>query len=183
MTIRSFEGRSPELQARVYVDESALVLGQVALGEDVSVWPQAVLRADVQQIRVGARSNIQDGAVLHVSHDSPYNPGGVALSVGAGVTVGHRVVLHACTVGDGAFVGVNSVVLDRVVIEPQAMLGAGSLVPPGRTLEGGWLWLGQPARRVRRLSEEELAYMAYIAEHYVRLKERHRNGSGQRAPR
>jgi carbonic anhydrase/acetyltransferase-like protein (isoleucine patch superfamily) len=177
MTIRTFEGISPRLGARVHVDDTALVLGRVVLGEDVSVWPQAVLRGDVQEIHVGARSNIQDGAVLHVSHDSPYNPGGVALEVGEGVTVGHRVVLHACTVGDGAFIGVNSVVLDRAVIEPRAMLGAGSLVPPGRVIEGGWLWLGQPARRARRLSERELEYMTYIAGHYVRLKERHRGGA------
>lgn len=175
MTIRTFENRVPVLGERVYVDGSALVLGHVWLGEDVSVWPQAVLRGDVQHIRVGARTNIQDGAVLHVSHDSPYNPGGVPLEVGEGVTVGHRAVLHACIVGDGAFIGVGSVVLDRAVIEPQAMLGAGCLVPPGRTLEGGWLWLGQPARRVRRLTARELEYMAYIAGHYVRLKERHRS--------
>jgi len=174
VTIRSFEEQVPQLGQRVYVDETALVLGRVRLGDDVSIWPQAVLRGDVQWIRVGARSNVQDGAVLHVSHDSPYNPGGVPLQVGEGVTVGHRAVLHACTVGDGAFIGLNSVVLDRAVIEPQAMLGAGSLVPPGRTVEGGWLWLGQPARRVRRLSAGELEYMAYIAGHYVRLKERHR---------
>ncbi len=177
MTIRTFEGISPRFGRRVHVDPSAVVVGRVVLEDDVSIWPQAVLRGDVQEIRVGARSNIQDGAVLHVSHDSPYNPGGIALTVGAEVTVGHRAVLHACTVGDGAFIGVNSVVLDRAVIEPRAMLGAGCLVPPGRRIEGGWLWLGQPARRARRLTDRELEYMAYIAAHYVRLKDRHGSGA------
>jgi carbonic anhydrase/acetyltransferase-like protein (isoleucine patch superfamily) len=171
--IRSFEQRTPLISDRAYIDETALIVGDVEIAADASVWPMSVARGDVNSIRIGERSNIQDGSILHVSHDGPYKPGGSPLVIGNDVTVGHKALLHGCTVEDGCLVGMGSVVLDDAVIESGALLGAGSLVNPGKRIEGGYLWLGQPARRVRELSEKEKAYLMYSAEHYVRLQRRH----------
>jgi carbonic anhydrase/acetyltransferase-like protein (isoleucine patch superfamily) len=133
----------------------------------------SVIRGDVHKIEIGARTNIQDGSVMHVSHDSYYLPGGRPLVIGDGVTVGHRVLLHGCEIGDGCFIGMDSTILDGAVLQPGVMLGAGSLVPQGRTLEGGYLWLGRPARRVRVLTDKEREIIPYTAEHYVKLARRH----------
>ncbi len=172
--IRAFEQWQPRLHDDVYVDPLAAVIGRVTLHAQVSVWPGAVLRGDVQAIEVGRASNIQDGSVLHVTHDSEWTPGGRGLVVGAEVTVGHNVTLHACTVGDRCLIGMGSVVLDGAELAAEVMLGAGSLVPPGRRLEGGYLWLGSPVRRQRPLSDAERAWLRYSAAHYVRLAARHR---------
>ncbi len=174
MTIRKFEYYSPDIAESAFVDESAVVSGNVTLGADSSIWPMASLRGDINSIRVGARSNIQDGSVLHVTHDSEYAPGGLPLVVGNDVTVGHNVVLHACTIEDECLIGMGAIVLDGAVVQRGAMVGAGSLVPPNKVLEGGYLWLGSPVKRVRELSEKEIAYFKYSARHYVELKERHR---------
>jgi len=173
MTVRQFEGTTPRIHPSSRVDPLALVLGDVTMDEDASIWPMAVARGDVQRIEIGARTNIQDACILHVSHDSIYTPGGTPLVIGQDITVGHKAVLHACTVEDGCFIGIGSVILDGAKIGSRAMLGAGVLVPPGKMLEGGYLWLGQPARRVRALTDDELEYMAYSARHYVKLKNRH----------
>lgn len=174
MTARPFEGHAPVVGARAWIDPSAVVVGRVEIGEDASLWPTAVARGDVNFIRIGARSNIQDGSVLHVTHDGPYSPGGRPLVVGEDVTVGHRVMLHACTIGDRCLVGMSSTVLDGAVLEEDVLLGAGSLVPPGKRLEAQSLYRGSPARRVRALSGEELEMLRYSAAHYVRLKDRYR---------
>ena len=172
--IRSFGGKRPAIDPSAWVDPTALVIGDVAIGRDSSVWPMSVVRGDVQRVLIGAASNIQDGAVLHVSHDGPYLPGGRALEIGDGVTVGHQAVLHACTVGDHCLIGIGARVLDGAVLEPYILLGAGTLVPPGKRLEGRHLWVGTPARRVRALSEGELEQLEYSAAHYVKLADRHR---------
>lgn len=169
--LRPFQGRMPVLGERVYVDPAATVIGDVELGDDASVWPGAVLRGDVQRIRVGARSNIQDGAVVHVTHDGPYSPGGLACLIGADVTVGHGAVVHACTVGEASLIGMHATVLDGALVGPRALVGAGALVPPGRTVGEGELWLGNPARRVRRLQDVEIERLLYSAAHYARLKD------------
>jgi carbonic anhydrase/acetyltransferase-like protein (isoleucine patch superfamily) len=174
--IRSFEGRAPQLAAGVYVDESALVLGEVTLGEDSSVWPMTVVRGDVNRIVIGARSNIQDNSVLHVTHDGPYTPGGVPLIVGDDVTVGHNVILHACTVGNRCLIGMGAIVMDRVVLEDEVFLAAGTLVPPGKRLRGGYLYRGNPAVEARPLTRDERDNLGYSAQHYVRLKNRHLKG-------
>jgi len=179
MATRSFEGRMPSLGKGAYVDETALVIGDVVIGDDASVWPGAVVRGDIHFIRIGARTNIQDGSVLHVTHDSPFSRGGHPLVVGDRVTVGHGVILHGCIVGDLCLVGMGSVVMDGVQVGAGTILGAGSLVPPGKTLEGGYLWVGRPARRVRPLADAERSYLAYAAEHYVRLKDRYCPGAPQ----
>jgi carbonic anhydrase/acetyltransferase-like protein (isoleucine patch superfamily) len=172
--IRPFDGKQPQLQPGAWIDPTALVIGDVRLGADCSVWPMAVLRGDVQSIRIGDGCNIQDGAVLHVSHDSRYCPGGQPLVLGKGITVGHQAVLHACEVGDHCLIGISARVLDGAVIGPRSMLGAGALVPPGKRLEGGGLWVGAPAKRVRSLSDGELEYLEYSAAHYVKLAQQHR---------
>jgi carbonic anhydrase/acetyltransferase-like protein (isoleucine patch superfamily) len=172
--VRVFEDGRPDFGRRVWIDPTATVLGAVRLGDDVSVWPGVVLRGDVHRIEVGARSNIQDATVGHVTHDGPYTPdGGIPLVVGEDVTVGHAAVLHACTIGDRCLVGMGSLILDGSTLEPDVMLGAGSLVTPGKTLASGWLYRGRPAEAVRRLGEDELEMLRYSAAHYVRLKDRY----------
>ncbi|MEW8066624.1 MAG: gamma carbonic anhydrase family protein [Candidatus Thiodiazotropha endolucinida] len=173
--LRRFETNYPDIADDAYVDEHAIVIGDVTIASHSSVWPMCVIRGDVHRIRIGARSNIQDGSILHVSHDSFYQPGGSPLIIGEGVTVGHKVLLHGCEVADNCFIGMGSIILDGAVIESLTMLGAGSLVPQGKRLEGGYLWLGQPARRVRPLSDREKEIMLYNAEHYVKLAQRHRD--------
>jgi carbonic anhydrase/acetyltransferase-like protein (isoleucine patch superfamily) len=172
---RAFDGAAPEFGARVWIDPVATVIGAVRLGDDVSLWPNAVLRGDVNAIEIGARSNIQDGAIGHVTHDGPYTPdGGIPLIVGEDVTVGHAAVLHACRIGDRCLVGMGSLILDGAVLEDDVMLAAGSLVGPGKRLDSGWLYRGRPAEAVRRLGDDEIAMLKYSAEHYVRLKDRYR---------
>ncbi len=173
MAIRDFEGKSPKIGDRVYVDDHALVVGDVTIGADASLWPMAVARGDVHRITIGAGTNIQDGSVLHVTADNRFNPGGYALSIGANVTVGHGVILHACTVEDLVLVGMGSTILDGAVIPTRTMIAAGSLVAPGKTLESGHLYLGSPARKARKLSDQELDYLAFSARHYIELKDRH----------
>jgi carbonic anhydrase/acetyltransferase-like protein (isoleucine patch superfamily) len=171
MSIQTYRNIVPTLGARVYIDASAVVIGKVSLGDDVSVWPTAVVRGDVNTIEVGARTSIQDGSVLHVTHDGPYAPGGRALVVGADVTIGHRVVLHACTIGNTCLVGMGSILLDNVVTEDLVMIGAGSVVTPGKRLETRSLYVGSPARRVRDLTESEIAFLSYSPAQYVKLKD------------
>ncbi len=156
---------------RVYIDDSAQVIGRVHCGDDVSFWPASVARGDVDAIVIGPRTNIQDGSVLHVTHDGRYTPGGIPLRIGAEVTVGHRVILHACDVGDRCLIGMGAIVMDGAVLEDEIILGAGSLVTPGKRLEARSLYRGSPARRVRGLTGDEIDQLAYSAQHYVRLKD------------
>lgn len=174
MPIRDFETHTPRIAETAYIDPTALVIGDVEIGANVSLWPQVVVRGDIHFIKIGENTNIQDGSVLHVSHDSEFAPGGFPLTIGRGVTVGHMVVLHGCTIEDNCLIGMGSLVMDGAVVQAGAMLGAGSLVSPGLVIEAGYLWLGRPARRVRPLTEEEQRYLTYSAEHYVRLQKRHR---------
>lgn len=173
MSIRTFEKISPQIAASAYVDETALVIGSVRIDADVSLWPKVVARGDVNTIEIGARTNIQDGTILHVSHDSAFAPGGFPLSIGADITVGHQAILHGCTIEDRCLIGMAATVMDGALLRSGAILGAGSLVPPGRELEGGFLWVGSPARKVRPLSKEEEAFLDYSAMHYVELKNRY----------
>jgi carbonic anhydrase/acetyltransferase-like protein (isoleucine patch superfamily) len=170
----TFETHQPKVADDAWIDNTALIIGDVHIASQASIWPMSVIRGDVHRIEIGAKSNIQDGSVLHVSHDSYYLPGGRPLSIGEGVTVGHKVLLHGCEIGNNCFIGMDSTILDGAVLEKGVMLGAGSLVTQGRALEGGYLWMGRPARRVRALSDKEKEIIAYTAEHYVRLAERYR---------
>jgi len=171
--IRTFEDNIPQLAPSVFIDESAVVIGNVSIGDDSSVWPCCSVRGDIHSITIGKRTNIQDGCVLHVTHDSEYAPGGAKLTVGDDVTVGHNVVLHACTIEDRCLIGMGSIILDGAVVQTGAMVGAGSLVPPHKILEGGYMWLGSPVKKVRPLTDKETAFLDYSAAHYVALKNRH----------
>lgn len=174
--IRTFEGITPTLGEGAWVDDSAQVIGDVVIGADSSVWPLATIRGDVNAIRIGARSNVQDNSVLHVTHDGPFSPGGLPLVIGDDVTVGHGVILHACTIGNRVLIGMGSLVMDDAVIEDDVLLAAGSLVPPGRRLLAGHLYRGRPAEPARKLTTAECEQLAYSAAHYVRVKNRHAGG-------
>ncbi len=173
--IRTYRNIAPRLGANVYVDEQSCVIGDVVLGDDSSVWPMAVLRGDVNRIVIGCRSNVQDGAILHVTHDGPYTPGGVPLLIGDDVTIGHAAVLHACTIGNRVLIGMQATVLDKVVIEDDVMLAAGSFVPPGKRLLSGYLYLGSPVQKARPLTPDEIDNLKYSAQHYVRVKNSYRS--------
>src|SRR5690606_35578888 len=170
---RSYQTFTPQLGERVFVDPSAVVLGDVEIGADSSVWPLAVIRGDMHSIRIGARSSVQDGSVLHITHAGPFNPAGFPLTIGDDVTIGHKVVLHGCEIGSRVLIGMGSIVMDGAVIEDEVVLGAGSLVPPGKRLESGYLYVGSPAKQARPLSDKERSYFRYSADNYVRLKDQH----------
>jgi len=172
-SVRCFGGKSPTLGERVLIDPSAVVIGDVSLADDVSVWPQVSIRGDMHWIRVGARSSVQDGCVLHITHAGPYNPDGWPLLIGSDVTIGHRATLHGCTVGDRVLVGMGATIMDGATVEPDVVIGAGALVTPGKRLRSGHLYAGSPAREIRGLSEQEMAYFRYSADNYVRLKNQH----------
>ena len=173
MSIRKFENHSPLIHSTSYVDDTALVLGDVQIGENCSIWPMTVIRGDVNSVQIGNSTNIQDNSVLHVTHDGPYNPGGFNSKIGNNVTVGHRVILHGCEIGDSCLIGMGTTIMDGVIIEPQSLIGAGSLVTPNKRLESGYLWMGSPIRKVRKLTDEELQSIEYSALSYVKLKNRH----------
>jgi len=170
--IIEYKGKKPKISPSAFIAPTAVIIGDVTIGDEASIWWGAVLRSDQNQnpIVIGARTSIQDGSVLHVTHDGPYSPGGRSLHIGADVTIGHRVTLHACTIGNKCLVGMGSVVLDGVVTEDFVMIGAGSVVPPGKRLETRGLYVGSPARRVRDLTQAEIDFFTYSAAHYVQLK-------------
>jgi carbonic anhydrase/acetyltransferase-like protein (isoleucine patch superfamily) len=180
-SLRPFDGVSPHCGERVYIDPTAVVIGNVSLADDVSIWPTAVIRGDVNTITIGACSNIQDGSVLHVNHANQQNPTGDALVIGEDVTVGHRVVLHGCTIADQCLIGINSVVMDKAFVETQVLIGANSLVPPGKILDSGYLYVGSPVKKIRPLTKEEKAYFKYSAQHYTALKDKYLTGLTQNA--
>lgn len=168
--IRPYKTQVPRLGKRVYVDPAAVVIGDVDLGDDVNVWPCAVIRGDMHYIRVGARTSVQDNAVLHITHASDFNPDGWPLTIGEDVTIGHSACLHGCRVGSRVLVGIGSTVLDGAIVEDEVIIGAGALVPPGKVLESGYLYIGSPCKQVRPLKDSEREFFTYSARNYVKLK-------------
>jgi carbonic anhydrase/acetyltransferase-like protein (isoleucine patch superfamily) len=174
MNVRSYLGKLPALGERAYVDSAASVIGDVVLGDDVSVWPGTVIRGDVNFIRIGARTNLQDGSVVHVSHDGPHAKlGGFATLIGDDVTIGHKAIVHACRIEDAVLIGMGAIVLDGAVVRKHGFVGAGALIAPGKEVGEGELWLGNPAKKVRMLTDAEIEALYYSAQHYVRLKDRY----------
>lgn len=173
MPIHAHQGTRPRLGERVFVAPDAHVTGDVEAGDDVSFWFHAVARGDVNRIRIGARTNVQDGSVLHVTHET--HP----LEIGCAVVIGHAAVVHGCTLEDGCLVGIGARVLDGAVVEAGAQVGAGAVVPPGMRVPAGTLALGVPARVARPLSDGERAAILEIVERYVDLKESYRSEHGR----
>lgn len=169
--LRPYKHLCPQLGQRVMIDPASVVVGDVIMSDDVSIWPLVAIRGDVNQVRIGARTNIQDGSVLHVTHKSATNPEGYPLIIGEDVTVGHKAMLHGCTIGNRVLVGMGSILLDAVVVEDDVMIGAGSLVPPGKRLESGYLYLGSPVKQIRPLNEKEIEGLLYSANNYVGWKD------------
>jgi len=167
---RSYRGVSPQLGNAVYVDASAVLVGDISLGDDVSVWPLVAARGDVNKITIGARTNIQDGTVLHVTRKSPSNPDGNPLVIGVDVTVGHKCMLHGCSLGDRILVGMGAIIMDGAVVEDDVFIGAGSLVPPNKTLKSGYLYVGNPVKQARELKASEAHFLKQSATNYVELK-------------
>jgi carbonic anhydrase/acetyltransferase-like protein (isoleucine patch superfamily) len=173
--IRTFEGVTPQIDPDAWLDPTSVVIGDVHIGAGSSVWPGTVVRGDINRIRIGRDSNIQDGSVLHNSHDGPFMPGGAALLIGDRVTVGHKAILHGCEIGDDCLIGMGAIVMDRSIVESGVVIGAGALVPPGKTLQSGYLYTGSPARQARPLTDREKEYFGYSAAYYVKLGQRHRS--------
>jgi carbonic anhydrase/acetyltransferase-like protein (isoleucine patch superfamily) len=159
----------PHIPESVYVDPDSVIIGDVEIGEHSSVWPMTVIRGDIHRIRIGKRSNVQDGSVLHVTHAGPYNPDGYPLIIGDDVTIGHKVMLHGCTIGNRVLIGMAAIIMDGAMVQDEVVIGAGTLVPPGKILASGYLYLGNPARQARQLTEKELSYFHYTSKKYVEL--------------
>lgn len=174
MSLRPYLDTFPTLGERVYVDPAATVIGAATLGDDVSIWPGCVVRGDVNSIAIGARTNVQDGTIVHVTHEGPFTrPGGLPTTIANDVTIGHGAIVHACTIDEFALIGMGAKILDGARVCRFGFVGAGAVIAPGKVVGEGELWLGNPARMVRRLSEREIEQLQYSAQHYVRLKDRY----------
>ncbi len=170
--VRPFNNVTPRLGERVFIDSASAVIGDVELGDDCSVWPMTVIRGDMHRIRIGARTSVQDGSVLHITHASDFNPDGFPLTVGDDVTIGHKAILHGCTLGNRILVGMGSIVMDGAVVEDEVIIAAGAVVTPGKHLESGYVYGGNPAKAMRPLKDKERAFFTYTAGNYVKLKDR-----------
>ncbi len=173
--IRALNGKAPNIHETAFVAPGAKIIGDVTIFEGASVWYNCVLRGDLAPIVIGARSNVQDGTVIHVEGPRKGQQGTVLPTrIGADALIGHMALLHGCTIADGGFVGMGSIVMDGASVGEQAMLAAGALLPPGKTMPPGELWTGRPARLARLLREEEKAGMAEQCAHYLEMAEDHR---------
>ncbi|MGB4811687.1 MAG: gamma carbonic anhydrase family protein [Methylophilaceae bacterium] len=174
--IQSFAGYVPLIEKEVYIHPTSIIIGDVKIGENSSIWPNTVIRGDVNGIRIGQNTNIQDLSMLHVNHRSSQDPAGSPLMIGDNVTIGHTVILHGCTIADDCLIGMGSIVMDKAVVQKQVLLAAGSLVPVGKVLESGYLYVGRPAKKVRPLTAEEITHIRYSAQNYVQLKNQYLHG-------
>ncbi|MDO1509785.1 gamma carbonic anhydrase family protein [Neisseria sp. MVDL19-042950] len=179
MNIRPYLDHFSEIHESCLIDPAAVIIGDVSLGEHVSVWPFTVIRGDVNRISIGSRSNVQDLSMLHVSHKNDAKPDGSPLIIGEDVTIGHKVMLHGCTIGNRVLVGMGTIILDDAVIEDDVMIGAGSLVPPRKRLESGYLYVGSPVQKVRALTEAEKSSLLYSAVHYMRVSANYKKTAQQ----
>ncbi|HBF08081.1 MAG TPA: gamma carbonic anhydrase family protein [Gammaproteobacteria bacterium] len=178
MTIESFDGKTPQLGERVFVAPMAYINGDITIGDDSSVWPGVVIRGDMHWVKIGSRTSVQDGSVLHTTHKGQFS-NGHPLSIGDQVTIGHMVCLHGCTIGNKVLVGIGAKVLDGAVVEDKVVIAAGSLVPPGKRLESGFMYMGSPVKQTRPLTQKELDFFEYTTDHYVRTKDKYLAEMGQ----
>ncbi len=170
MTIEAYEGKLPQLGERVFVSSMAYINGDVVIGDDSSVWPGVIIRGDMNWIKIGSRTSIQDGSVLHTTHKGDFGPGNT-LTIGDQVTIGHMVCLHGCTIGNQVLIGIGTTILDGAIVEDKVVIAAGTLVPPNKRLESGFMYMGSPAKKNRPLTERELAYFKYTTDNYVKTKD------------
>nr|WP_290694331.1 gamma carbonic anhydrase family protein [Halomonas sp. UBA3074] len=170
--LRRHQGVEPQLGERVYIDPACVVIGDVVLGDDCSVWPMTVIRGDMHRIRIGARTSVQDGSVLHITHASDFSPEGFPLTIGDDVTIGHKAILHGCTLGNRILVGMGAIVMDGAVVDDEVIIAAGAVVTPGKHLESGFVYAGNPAKALRPLKDKERVFFPYTAGNYVKLKDR-----------
>lgn len=173
--LRSYNNIAPKLGTNVYVDESSILVGDITIGNDVSVWPLVAARGDVNTIHIGERTNIQDGTVLHVTRKSPSHPDGNPLVIGDDVTVGHKCMLHGCQLGNRILVGMGTIIMDGTIVEDDVFIGAGTVVPPNKVLKSGYLYVGNPMKEVRPLKQAELDFLEASATNYVTLKNEYLN--------
>ena len=166
---KEFKGILPKISTNSYIDENACIIGDVSIGGNCSIWPYVVLRGDMLPIKIGDNCNIQDGSILHTTHKSKYNPEGFALSIGSNVTIGHKVLLHGCKISDNTLIGMGSIVMDGSTVQSNVIVAAGSLVPQGKILESGYLWMGSPVKKIRKLTSKEIEFIKYSAENYSKL--------------
>lgn len=169
MSVRSHAGQQPRIADDVYIDPDSVVIGDVVIGRGSSVWPMTVIRGDIHRIRIGKRTSVQDGSILHVTHAGPYNPDGFPLMIGDDVTIGHKAMLHGCTIGNRILIGMAAVIMDGAVVSDEVIIAAGTLVPPGKKLESGFLYMGNPVRQARALTEKEFQFFHYTSKRYVDL--------------
>jgi len=169
--LESYRGITPTLGKKVFIHPNATVIGDVHIGDDTSVWPNVSIRGDMHRIRIGSRCSIQDNSVLHITHDGPFDPGGFPLTIGNEVTVGHSTVLHGCTIGNRVLIGIGAILLDGAVIEDEVVVAAGSLVPPGKKLVSGFVYMGSPCKQARPITQQERDFFSYGANNYVKLKD------------
>lgn len=179
-SLRTYKGISPTLNENVYIDESCVLVGDIILDDNASIWPLVAARGDVNHIYIGKRTNVQDGSVLHVTRKSTTNPEGHPLIIGDDVTIGHKAMLHGCQVGNRILIGMGAIILDGAILEDDIILGAGALVPPGKTLTAGHLYVGSPAKQIRPLSDTELAFLPQSADNYVKLKNEYLSEQSQK---
>lgn len=163
--IKAYRGKYPKIDPTAFVAENAVIIGDVEIGKDCSIWYNVVIRADVNYIRIGDRTNIQDGTIIHVDHKK------YPTIIGSNVTIGHKVMIHACTIEDYCLIGMSSTVMDGVVVGRQSIVAAGAVVTPGKVIEPQSLWAGIPAKFVRKLTQEELLWLEKSAENYVKYKD------------
>jgi len=168
MTIREFKNLKPLIHETAYIDDRCTIIGDVTIGMESSVWPETVIRGDVQKVLIGERTNIQDGSILHVTSDNNFTPGGFPLIIGDDVTIGHGAILHACTIRSKSLIGIGSIILDGAVIESNSMIAAGSLVSPNKIIKSGMLYKGSPAKPARELTKKEIEYISFSSKHYVK---------------
>jgi len=170
MTIRKYKNVTPTFGKRCYIDDTSVLVGDINCGDDVSFWPFVAARGDVNKITIGHRTNVQDATVLHVTRKSKKNPDGFPLTIGDDVTIGHKCMLHGCTLGSRILVGMGAIIMDGVEVGDDIIIGAGALVPPNKKLEAGYLYVGNPCQQKRKLTEEEISFLAQSSLNYVALK-------------
>ncbi|CAM3489511.1 gamma carbonic anhydrase family protein [Parendozoicomonas haliclonae] len=170
MAVRTYQGKTPVVGDKVFIDEAAVVLGDVEIGSDSSIWPCAVIRGDMHEISIGERTSVQDGSVLHITHAGPFNTDGWPLHIGSDVTIGHNATLHGCTIHDRVLIGIGAIVMDGAVVESEVLVAAGAMVPPRARLESGYVYKGNPAKKARPLTDKEREFFLYSSKNYVNLK-------------